>query len=108
MWTDLDELTKELTIDVLIEGGARGADRFARVWAQKRGIRVETFEADWSRGKRAGFERNEEMLTVGKPDLVIAYVDKPLKESRGTAGMVRIARDAHVVTKVRRLSGEGK
>jgi hypothetical protein len=103
MWDDLDELTAALTIDVVIEGGARGADRFGRIWAQRLGLEVLTFNADWDRwGRSAGFRRNEEMLTLGKPDLVIAYVDKPLVESRGTKSMVDLARDAHVLTKVRR------
>ena len=75
----------------VIEGGAPGADRFAREWAEANGVDVETFEADWSRGKRAGPERNARMLAEGKPDLVIAFPG-----GRGTADMVRRARAAGV------------
>jgi hypothetical protein len=36
------------------------------------------------------------MLDEGKPDVVWAFVDKPLAESRGTADMVRRAKKAGV------------
>jgi hypothetical protein len=35
--------------------------------------------------------RNQHMLDNGHPDLVAAFVDKPLSESKGTADMVRRA-----------------
>ncbi len=51
------------------EGGARGADRLARVWAQLGGIEVETHPAQWERdGKAAGPIRNRAMLVNGRPD----------------------------------------
>jgi hypothetical protein len=77
---------------VLIEGDARGADRIAGEWADLRDIEHIKFTADWKKfGRPAGPIRNEQMLREGKPDLVIA-----LPGSRGTAHMVRIAREASV------------
>jgi hypothetical protein len=86
---------------VVIEGGALGADRCARVWARAWYQQLETFPADWAKhGKAAGPIRNQQMLKEGKPDVVWAFVDKPLAESRGTADMVRIARYVGVPTYV--------
>lgn len=86
---------------VVIEGGATGADRCARLWAIQNDLTCETFPADWEKhGKRAGYVRNAQMLEEGKPHLVLAFVDKPLAESKGTAMMVDLARKAGVQTYV--------
>jgi len=80
------------TVTVLIEGGALGADRFARRWATDRGIPVETYEAEWARyGRSAGPRRNIRMLTEGKPDQVIAFPG-----GNGTVNMVRLARNMSI------------
>jgi hypothetical protein len=85
----------DVTDVTIICGGARGADRHAADWAYIRGLPVEEYPADWDRhGKAAGPIRNQRMLDEGKPDAVFAFVDKPLAESRGTADMVRRARQA--------------
>jgi hypothetical protein len=88
----LDRLHAEHRFQVLIEGDARGADRIAGDWADLRGVEHVKFPADWEKlGRKAGPIRNEQMLREGKPDLVIA-----LPGGRGTANMVRIAREAGV------------
>ena len=87
--------------DVLIEGGAKGADRLARKAVEALGYAVEVLEflADWDQyGKAAGHIRNERMLDEGKPDVVVAFLSKPLAESKGTANMVRLAKGAGVPT----------
>jgi predicted Rossmann-fold nucleotide-binding protein len=79
-------------ITLLIEGGARGVDAWAAMWARSHGIPVETFPADWNaHGKAAGPIRNRQMLTDGNPDLVIAFPG-----GRGTANMIRQAEAAGV------------
>lgn len=86
----LDKLHREAGIDVIIEGGARGADRWAYQWADSSGVDTATFEADWeNQGSFAGPMRNKRMLEEGRPDLVIAFPG-----GRGTADMVRKARKA--------------
>lgn len=83
----LDAVHRERPVEVVIQGGARGADQLAYVWAVARSVQTYTFEADWNRyGTKAGPIRNQEMLDRGKPDLVVAFPG-----GRGTADMVRRA-----------------
>lgn len=73
----------------IIEGGAQGADRIASNWAEARRVAHARYNAEWDKqGKAAGAIRNRKMLEEGKPDMVVAFIDKPLAESKGTADMV--------------------
>jgi ABC-type Fe3+-hydroxamate transport system substrate-binding protein len=88
----LSKLHDEAGIDLIIQGGARGADLMAHLWAGRNGVPSDTFEADWeNQGSFAGPTRNKRMLDEGKPDLVVAFPG-----NRGTADMVRKARKAGV------------
>lgn len=54
----------------------------------------ERYPADWEKhGKAAGPIRNQQMLTEGKPDIVVAFSDN-LSNSKGTADMCRRAHKA--------------
>lgn len=89
---------EEQNLFVLIEGGAKGADRLARNFAKKYCYpwSLETYKADWNKyGKRAGYLRNRQMLDEGKPDLVIAFPG-----GKGTAMMVDIACKAGVEVQI--------
>lgn len=78
--------------NVIIQGGAKGADFLARVWAKDRNVLFEEYPANWKKyGKGAGGVRNQQMLEEGKPDLVIAFPG-----GSGTADMVRRAKKAGV------------
>lgn len=80
------------TIDVLINGGCRGADEGARDWGKSEGAVVITCPANWKKhGKAAGPIRNLEMLVNHKPDYVIA-----LPGGKGTANMVNLAKSMGV------------
>lgn len=80
-------------ITSIIEGGARGADTLARLWAKKRQIPCQTVYAKWAaHGKGAGHIRNTEMLKL-KPDVVIAF-----EGGAGTANMIKQASKAGVKT----------
>lgn len=97
----LDAAHLERKITLLIEGGQAtrdkqrqiiyGADWLAKQWAYAHGIPAATFRADWSIGKRAGPERNQRMIDMGKPDRVLAFPNGPAGERSGTADMVRRA-----------------
>ncbi len=79
-------------IAVVIEGGARGADRMAREWALRQGRALVTMKAEWDRfGARAGSIRNRRMAVEGKPDLVLAFPGGP-----GTRNMIGIAREVGI------------
>ena len=80
----------------LAHGGARGADALARRFAQEQGWPVKVYRADWSGyGKSAGVRRNQQMLDEFRPDFVVAFPG-----GRGTADMVRRARNAGVAVTV--------
>lgn len=54
---------EKLKPTLIIEGGARGADRLAREWAKANNVPFHTEEADWSGlGLSAGHTRNRAML----------------------------------------------
>lgn len=77
---------------VLIHGAANGADKAAAALAIGRGMDVWPYPANWKvDGKAAGPIRNQRMIDVGKPDLVIAFPG-----GRGTEDMVRRAKAAGI------------
>ncbi len=79
-------------IEVIIQGGAKGADELAFGWARANGVDEIQFDADWeNQGSFAGPARNKRMIEEGKPDLVIAFPG-----GRGTADMIRKARKAGI------------
>lgn len=83
-------------IEVLINGGAPGADTLGKGWALANGIPVATYEPDWKKfGKSAGPRRNQRMLEMEKPDLVVAFPG-----GRGTADMVGRAMAAGVQVRI--------
>lgn len=76
----------------IISGKAKGVDSAASDFAIVNYCQLEEYPADWkTHGKAAGHIRNKQMLEEGKPDLVVAFPG-----NRGTAHMVRIAKEAGV------------
>jgi hypothetical protein len=93
-------------IDVVIEGEARGADTMGRLAAEDFGIPVLKFPANWGvYGKVAGPIRNRQMLSEGRPDLVLAF-HNDIANSRGTKDMVKAAMKAGIETHVWTEQGE--
>jgi hypothetical protein len=93
-WRLLDEtLQNSLELDdVIIQGGAKGADFLARVWAKYVGLKSIEFPADWkTHGKAAGAIRNQQMLDETSPVAVIAFPG-----GRGTADMISRAKKAGI------------
>lgn len=92
----LHRLHDKAGIDVIVQGGAKGADHWAKRWGELCGVPVETYEADWlTYGKAAGPIRNAQMLAESRPDVVIAF-PTPGAKNKGTKSMMRIAREAGV------------
>ena len=88
----LDGARKRLGLNHVIQGGARGADLLAKQWAETRGIPCDEYRAEWGRhGRAAGPLRNQTMIEVGKPDIVIAFPG-----TVGTADMIARAEKAAI------------
>lgn len=86
----LDTLHELETITRLCEGGAGGADKWAREWRNERGVDGETYEANWDYvtapdavvkknkygeyyNAKAGSTRNHVMLLSEQPDCVVKF-----------------------------------
>lgn len=87
----LDRFHAKYPVDIVIQGGQRGADMIAHDWAHSRAIHSATVMAQWNYHRRAaGPLRNAAMLMLG-PDAVLAFPGGP-----GTAGMCRLAEAAGI------------
>jgi hypothetical protein len=76
----------------LVHGDAAGADSMAQEWGVRHALIVYAVPPDWhAHGRAAGPIRNQAMLDKYKPALVVAFPG-----GRGTADMVRRARDAGI------------
>lgn len=92
LYSILGKLHRERGIDIVIQGGAAGADDLAKGWAHAHGINTITYAAEWDKhGRSAGPKRNQAMLERERPDAVVAFPG-----GRGTADMVRRAKAAGV------------
>lgn len=77
---------------MVIHGAAGGADTMAGEWAREEGIQVVAVPANWKgEGKSAGPKRNQLMLDLLEPDIVVAFPG-----GTGTADMVRRAKEAGI------------
>lgn len=94
----MEGVLKEYDIKVIISGAARGADTLAIRYGERHGLDVIQFPALWDKhGRAAGPIRNMEMLTSGRPDLVVAFL---APDSRGTKHMIEISQKAGVPVRV--------
>lgn len=77
---------------LIIQGGARGADQLAKVWAFETGCAMMQMPANWFLfDKRAGQIRNRWMLKWAMPDLGIGFPG-----GAGTAHMASILKAANI------------
>lgn len=93
-------------IDIIISGGARGADNLAEVYAHQNSIPKRIFLPDWGAyGRAAGMIRNKDI--VENCDMLIAFWDG---ESRGTYNSIQLAeklgKPAHIVQFLQKGEGE--
>lgn len=76
-----------MQITQVVCGGADGADRLGKDFAEANGIPIRMFTADWDKyGKKAGVLRNVQM--ANHADALIAIWDG---KSKGTKHMIEIA-----------------
>ncbi len=85
----LDKVSKYIDIELIISGGARGADSLAERYAKEHDIQTLIFRPDWEKyGRKAGIVRNYDIIR--NCDMVIAFWDG---KSKGTAHSISIARE---------------
>ena len=73
IWATLDKVRDVVPDLFLVHGGdGKGADRLAASWAERREVQQLTYSLDRRLGARAGFKRNEQMLSL-KPRYVVAF-----------------------------------
>ena len=73
IWATLDKVRDRVPDMVLLHGGdSKGADRLASSWAERREVPQVSFSLDMRLGARAGFKRNERMLSLD-PRYVVAF-----------------------------------
>lgn len=78
----------------IIQGGARGADTFARHWACLRNVPCITIPAKWHlEGRAAGVLRNQRMLDEFDIGLAVVFPG-----GRGTQDMIRRLTRANIHT----------
>lgn len=90
----LDAYHRASTIELLIEGEAEGADKMSKEWAFRRAncIPVLGVPANWVKYQlSAGPLRNRKMITLVKPEVVIAFRGK-----NGTNNMIKQAREFNI------------
>jgi hypothetical protein len=81
-------LSKRIGVEeiIIISGHAKGPDQLGERYAEERGFKCETYEADWTKyGNAAGYQRNLQMSKVA--DGLVAFWDG---QSKGTQNMINI------------------
>jgi hypothetical protein len=93
-FTVLDEIEKQIgKIDLIISGGACGADTIGELYAQSKNIPTLIFLPNWEKyGKSAGFIRNSKI--VDNCDVIIGFWDL---NSLGTKDSLKKAKNLNKI-----------
>jgi hypothetical protein len=80
VWETLDKVRERVADMVLVHGGdSKGSDRIAACWAERRKVAQVAFALDRRLGARAGFRRNEQMLSLS-PRYLVAFAGNGVLE----------------------------
>jgi hypothetical protein len=80
-------------IDMIVSGGAKGADSLAEVFADEFQKKKAIFKPDWTRyGKVAGFLRNTDI--IDSSDICFAFLSHP--NSNGTLDSISKAKERKI------------
>ncbi len=94
VWDTLDKVRERVADMVLVHGGdTKGLDRIAAGWAERRKVAQVAFGLDRRLGARAGFRRNEQMLSLN-PRCLVAFAGNGVLERLVIAAK---AKGVHVV-----------
>ena len=89
-YQQMEEVLDWYEIEVIISGGARGADALAKKYAANKNIPYKEFPAEWDKyGKAAGPIRNKKIVEAS--DEIVAFCE--ISKSKGTASTVKIANE---------------
>jgi hypothetical protein len=87
VWEYLDKVLEKTENLSLVSGACpQGADALAESWAKRRGVPILLYPADWSKGKGAGFARNQKIVKAA--DVVVCFWDGT---SKGTVDSIERA-----------------
>jgi len=79
----------DIEYELIISGGAIGADSLGKEYADRYGIETIIFLPDWNKYKKAaGFVRNKDI--INNAEVIFAFWDG---KSKGTAHSMNLARD---------------
>lgn len=74
LFKELYDIHQVFCINLIINGGATGADELSSYWAIKNNVEYVECHADWNKyGRSAGPIRNQEMLDNYKPNIVVGF-----------------------------------
>jgi hypothetical protein len=80
VWNTLDKVHGCVADMVLVHGGdTKGLDRLAAAWAERRKVAQVAFALDRRLGSRAGFRRNDQMLSLN-PRCLVAFAGNGVLE----------------------------
>jgi hypothetical protein len=80
LWNTLERVRENVADIVLVHGGdSKGVDRLAASWAEQRKVPQVAISLDRRLGQRAGFRRNEQMLSLN-PRYVVAFAGSGVVE----------------------------
>lgn len=83
-----ERILKDVTSEIeVVNGLAKGADTLGGKFAKEKGYKTKEFPADWTKGKIAGYLRNNQMAKYA--DALIAFWDG---KSKGTKSMIELAK----------------
>lgn len=110
VWETLDKVRDHVADMVLVHGGdAKGLDRIAAAWAERRKVAQVAFSLERRLGSRAGFRRNEQMLSLN-PRCLVAFAGNGVLERLVIAakekGIHVVDRRGPLGTNPKRLAGD--
>ena len=83
----IDRIRLMYSVDGFVSGGAKGADSFAKTYADSCKIPIEVIKPDWDKYPRAaGFIRNKKIVEAA--NIIVAFWDG---QSRGTKNSIDTA-----------------
>ncbi len=98
LWHVFDNLsyTFDVPFAAVIQGGARGVDTEAAMWAESKGYQGLTVRADWdSLGRSAGYVRNVDMVAMCSHAIIVW--DGMSKGTRHTMDLLDKAQVPHAI-----------